>query len=308
VVEAPRAAATLHRVPDQPCLVTVHAHPDDEASKGAATVARYAREGVRTVLVCCTGGEEGDILNPAMDTPDVRADLARVRAEELRRSAEAIGFDEVVMLGYRDSGMPGTEANANPASFGQAPLEEAIGRLVAVVRRVRPQVLITYGPDHDRYPHPDHIRTHEIGVAAFHAAGDPAAHPGTGEPWTPAKLYYSVWSRQRIHATHAKMVELGIESPYSEEMLARSSPDEDRVTTRIDIRESFGARTAALLAHATQIDPTSAFWFGLPDELAAEAYPYEDFVLAESRVGMPPEDQLEDDLFAGVPVARRGAA
>src|SRR5690606_1681482 len=138
-----------------------------------ATCARYARQGVRTVLVCCTGGEEGDVLNPAMDTPEVRADLARIRAEELRRSAEAIGFAEVVMLGYRDSGMPGTEANGHPDSFAQAPFEEALERLVAVVRRERPQVLITYGDDHSGYPHPDHIRTHQIGVAAFHAAGDP---------------------------------------------------------------------------------------------------------------------------------------
>src|SRR6058998_3579920 len=111
------------------CLLTVHAHPDDEASKGAGTVARYKDQGVHTVLVCCTGGEEGDILNPAMDKPEVRENLHAIRMEELRRSAEVIGYDEIVMLGYRDSGMPGSEANANPDSFARAELEEAVGRL-----------------------------------------------------------------------------------------------------------------------------------------------------------------------------------
>src|SRR5690606_30120299 len=144
--------------------------------------------GVRTTLVCATGGEEGDILNPAMDSPENKADLARLRREELERAAEAIGFDEVVMLGYRDSGMPESAANANPTAFANAPFEEALERLVAVVRRTRPQVLIAYGPDHGGYPHPDHIRVHDIGIAAFDAAGDPDRFPEAGEPWTPLKL------------------------------------------------------------------------------------------------------------------------
>ena len=126
---------------DRLCLLAVHAHPDDEASKGAGTVAKYQSQGVHTVLVCCTGGEEGDILNPAMDTPEVRDNLHAIRMDELRRSAEVIGYDEIVMLGYRDSGMPGTEANANPASFARADLDQAVGRLVAVIRRTRPQVI-----------------------------------------------------------------------------------------------------------------------------------------------------------------------
>jgi mycothiol S-conjugate amidase len=125
------------------CLVSVHAHPDDEASKGAGTVARYAAEGIRAALVCCTGGEEGEILNPAADTPEVRADLQAVREAELRASADAIGYARVYLLGYRDSGMPDTEANARPDNFANAPLDEAVGRLVAVIRRERPQVLVT---------------------------------------------------------------------------------------------------------------------------------------------------------------------
>ncbi len=129
------------------CLLTVHAHPDDESSKGAGTVARYHADGVRTVLVCCTGGEEGDILNPAMDRPEVRADLEAVRRQELDAAAEIIGYDEVVMLGYRDSGMPDSEANARPEAFANAPLDEAVGRLVEIIRRERPQVVVTYGDD-----------------------------------------------------------------------------------------------------------------------------------------------------------------
>src|SRR3954470_10464453 len=138
------------------CILTVHAHPDDEASKGAGTISKYQAAGIRTVLVCCTGGEEGDILNPAMDTPEVRARLHDVRMEELARAAEVIGYDEVVMLGYRDSGMPDSEANANPAAFANAPMEEAIGKLVEVIRRERPQVIVTYPDDQQGYPHPDH--------------------------------------------------------------------------------------------------------------------------------------------------------
>ena len=128
-------------------LVSVHAHPDDEASKGAGTVARYADEGIRAALVCCTGGEEGDILNPAADTPEIRADLRAVREAELRASVDAIGYAELYLLGYRDSGMPDTEANARPDNFANAPLDEAVGRLVAIIRREQPQVLITYGDE-----------------------------------------------------------------------------------------------------------------------------------------------------------------
>src|SRR3954453_9250606 len=131
------------------CLLSVHAHPDDEASKGAGTVAKYHAQGVHTVLVCCTGGEEGDILNPAMERPEIRDNLHQVRMDELKRSTEVIGYDEVVMLGYRDSGMPDSEANKNPECFAQADLDEAVGRLVAEIRRHQPQVIVTY-PDNQQ--------------------------------------------------------------------------------------------------------------------------------------------------------------
>lgn len=282
---------------DEPlCILTVHAHPDDEASKGAGTIAKYHAEGIRTVLVCCTGGEEGDILNPEMDTPEVRADLPGVRRRELERAAAIIGYDEVVLLGYRDSGMPGSPANARPDAFANVPLDEAVGRLVAVIRRVRPQVVVTYGDDQQGYPHPDHLRVHDISVPAFDAAGDPDAYPEAGEPWQPLKLYYTAWSRARIVALHEKMLELGIDSPFGEEWFNRPSQDH-RITTRIDVRDFYDVRRDALLAHRTQVDPSSKFWFGLPPEVARDVYPYEDYIRARSLVDAP---LPEDDLFAGI--------
>jgi mycothiol S-conjugate amidase len=278
------------------CLLSVHAHPDDEASKGAPTVHRYHGEGVHTVLVCCTGGEAGDILNPAMDRPDVRARLPEVRAEELARSAAIIGYDDVVMLGYRDSGMPGTPENEDPRCFARADLDEAVGRLVAAIRRARPQVILTYGDEQEGYPHPDHLRVHEVSVAAFDAAGDPDAFPDLGDPWQPSKLYYTVWSKARVVALHQRFLELGLESPFDERWLERPGQD-DRITTRIDVGDHQEARRAALLAHETQIDPTSPFWFGLPPEAADAAYRTEDYVLARSLVDAP---LPEADLFAGL--------
>ena len=165
-------------------------------------MAKYKSMGVRAVLVTCTGGEEGDILNPAMDLPEVRADLGAVRMRELEAASALIGYDEVILLGYRDSGMPDSEANARPEAFANADLDEAIARLVEIIRRECPQVILTYGDDQQGYPHPDHIRVHDISVPAFELAGDPAYRPDLGEPFTPLKMYYSVWSRARVAATH----------------------------------------------------------------------------------------------------------
>jgi mycothiol S-conjugate amidase len=287
------------------CLLTVHAHPDDEASKGAGTVSRYHAEGVHTVLVTCTGGEEGDILNPAMDTPEVREDIGAVRARELEAAVAIIGYDEVVLLGYRDSGMAESEANAHPGSFAAAPLDEAIGRLVAEVRRTRPQVMVTYGDDHSGYPHPDHIRVHDISIAAFDAAGDPDAFPEAGEPYEPLKLYYTVWSKRRVVATHEKFIELGLESPFDARWLDRPGED-DHITTSIDLTGYADVRREALLAHATQVDPTSKFWFGLPPEVMETIEPHDDYELAKIMVNGKavapelPEDEIEHDLFAPV--------
>lgn len=295
---------------DRLCLLTVHAHPDDESSKGAGTVARYHAEGVHTVLVCCTGGEEGDVLNPAMDRPEVRARLPEIRMEELRRATELIGYDEVVLLGYRDSGMPDTAANNDPRSFAKAPLQEAVGRLVAEIRRTRPQVIVTYG-DERGYRHPDHLRVHQASVVAFDRAGDPHAFPEAGDPWQPEKLYYTVWSRARMWATHRKFLELGMESPFDPERLGPPEGDGE-VTTRIDISGQTDVAREALLAHATQVDPTWRGWFGLPPEVARTVHPFDEYTLAKvagaatSEPGEPAPGTtgaggpVEDDLFAGI--------
>jgi mycothiol S-conjugate amidase len=289
---------------DRLCLLSVHAHPDDEASKGAGTVARYHAEGVRTVLVCCTGGEEGDILNPAMDTPEVRADLPAIRKRELDASVRIIGYDRVVMLGYRDSGMAGTPANERPDSFAMAPLDEAVGRLVRVIREERPQVVITYGDDQQGYPHPDHLRVHEITVVAYEAAGDPSRYPEMGEPFSPSKLYYTMWSGARIRAMHAKFLELGLESPFDEAWLERASNDPP-ITTLIDISGYADVRRLALLAHATQVDPTSKFWFGLPPEVLQTVHPVDEYMLARGVSGAPP-GETEVDLFGGIRQGQQG--
>ncbi len=277
-------------------LMSVHAHPDDEASKGASLVARYVSEGARATLVCCTGGELGEVLNPAMNRPEVLENLAEVRRDELARSAAAIGYHHVELLGYLDSGMPDMEENADPANFANAPLDEATGRLVSLIRRDRPQVILTYSDDQGGYPHPDHIRVHDISLLAFDRAGDPGWYPELGEPWEPSKMYYFVWSSARVTATHNKMLELGVESPFTEEWFARFNQDH-RITTRIDVGKWFDVRDKALLAHATQIDPASPFWFGLPTEVSAEIYPWDEYILGATRV----ETELpEDDLFAGL--------
>ncbi|HEV7722220.1 MAG TPA: mycothiol conjugate amidase Mca [Iamia sp.] len=281
---------------DSRVLLSIHAHPDDESSKGAGTVHRYHEAGVRTVLVCCTGGEAGDILNPALDTPEVRDRIDEVRLEELAAAVAIIGYDETVLLGYRDSGMPDSPDNADPRCFARAPLDEAVERMVTIIRRERPQVVLTYGDDQSGYPHPDHLRVHDVSMAAVPAAADPDAYPEAGEPWQVAKVYWSVWSRKRLEATHAAFIAQGLESPYSEEWFARESQDH-RITTSIDVDGLYAVKSAALRAHATQIDPTSPFWFGLPEEVAETIHPFEDYIRALSTVDAPVP---EDDLFAGI--------
>lgn len=269
-------------------------------------MARYHAEGIRSVLVTCTGGEQGDVLNPAMDHPGVKERLAEIRREELAAAAEVIGYDEVVYLGYRDSGMPGTPANDDPRCFAKAPLDEAVGRLVAEIRRVRPQVVVTYPRDQSGYPHPDHLRVNEISEIAFDAAADPGAYDERGQAWQPSKLYYVTWSARRIKAMHDKFVEMGLESPYTDERLARAvaAAEADVTaggpTTVVDITGYGSVQRRALQAHATQVDPTSRHWFGLPPEVADELYPYDEYVLARDRSGRGGPEGAEYDLFAGL--------
>jgi mycothiol S-conjugate amidase len=280
-------------------LMCVHAHPDDESSKGAATMAKYARDGVDVLVVTLTDGSRGSVLNPAMDTPEVQANITEVRAAEMDRAREILGVRQVFM-GWVDSGLP--EGDPLPplpeGCFALGDLEEQTRVLVELIRKERPHVMTTYD-ETGGYPHPDHIRCHELAVAAYEAAGDPDRFPEAGEPWQPLKLYYNLtFHKARLVALHEMMTEKGIESPYGEwlEAWVDKPEDAERLTTSIECAELFPIRDQALIAHATQVDPTGR-WFACPIELQQSAWPTEDFQLARSEV---PTSLPESDLFAGI--------
>jgi mycothiol S-conjugate amidase len=286
-------------VPEQLRLMHVHAHPDDESSKGAATTARYVAEGVDVLVVTCTGGERGSILNPNMDRPDVLANIATIRRQEMDAARRILGIRQE-WLGFVDSGCPeGDPPPPLPSDcFALQPIEKATQPLVAVMRTFRPDVVTTYD-ENGGYPHPDHVMCHTVSVAAFDAAADPAAYPEVGEPWQPRKLYYHhSFHRDRTQALHEEMIRRGLESPY-EKRLAEWKPDpehERRITTRVPCAEFFSVRDRALLAHATQIDPEGP-WFDVPLEVHQTAWPTEDYELVRSLVHT---ELPEDDLFAGL--------
>lgn len=264
-------------------IVVLHAHPDDEASKGAATIARYSDLGFRTVLVTATGGEAGDILNPAADTPEARSDLAAVRRAELHEAASIIGYDDVVMLGYRDSGMPGSTENSHVHAFVNAPFDEILGRLVAIVRSERPEVVIGYD-DHEWYPHPDHLRIHDLSDAVFTAAADSERFIDAGEPWGALRLYAPAFSLRRIRTLGKAMADRGLESPFDRWIAGIDEDAEDPPLTQIDVGPYIDRARSALRAHRTQVDPDGP-WFQIPSEVILSAYPYEDFELMASRDG-----------------------
>jgi mycothiol S-conjugate amidase len=280
-------------------LLHVHAHPDDESSKGAASTAKYVAEGVDVHVVTCTGGERGSILNPKMERPDVLENIAEVRRQEMEAAREILGVTQD-WLGFVDSGWP--EGDPPPplpeGCFAAVPVEVAAEPLVRLMRSFRPHVVTTYD-ENGGYPHPDHIMCHKVAVAAFEAAGDASRYPDAGEPWQPLKLYYHhAFHRERTQALHDEMLRRGLESHYAER-LAEWKPDpvhDARVTTRVPCAEYFPVRDRALIAHATQIDPDGP-WFACPLEVHQAAWPTEDYELAQSVVEV---ELPEDDLFAGV--------
>jgi mycothiol S-conjugate amidase len=261
-------------------------------------MAKYAAEGVRVVLVCCTRGEAGDVLNPRMDRPGIKERMAEIREAELETACDLLGVDRVYQLGYRDSGMPGTEWNEHPGAFWNADPEEAVGRLVEILRAERPEVVLSY--DESRgYEHPDHIRVHEWGARAYHEAGDAAKHSEKGAPWQPLKLYHhATFTKKRMQVLHEAAASEGLESPFAGfldhwEQMGFVEPE---ITSQIDVSDFVELRSKALLAHATQIDP-DGFWFAIPDEMHRRVYPWEDYTLGDSKVPVEPP---EDDLFAGI--------
>lgn len=281
-------------------LLAIHAHPDDESSKGAATMARYVAEGNRVMVVTCTGGERGDILNPAMEKPGVLENIPAIRREEMAKAMEILGTEHR-WLGYADSGLPQGDP-LPPLPEGCFALEdnEVIVRdLVEILREFRPHVIITYD-ENGGYPHPDHLKVHEVSMLAWERSGDESYAPELGEAWTPLKLYYSHgFIRQRMEMFHERLLSMGQPSPYAP-MIERWEKNKAdimaRVTTQVTCDTYFAQRDDALRAHATQIDPAGAF-FGTPVEVQRRLWPTEEFELAQTRVrtAIP-----EDDLFAGI--------
>jgi mycothiol S-conjugate amidase len=284
-------------------LMAVHAHPDDESSKGAATMAKYVAEGAQVLVVTCTGGERGDVLNPLLKgDPVLEADIPAVRRAEMERARQILGVSQE-WLGFVDSGLP--EGDPLPplpeGCFALEKVETAAEPLVRLMREFRPHVVTTYD-ENGGYPHPDHIQCHRVSIEAFDAAGDRDRYPGTGEPWQPLKLYYNqTFSRARVLALHKVMLERVGTSPYEGWIERWNSEEGERrpdreITTRVPCGEYFEIRDQALLAHATQVDPGGP-WFTVPMDIQREVWPTEDFELARSLVDttLP-----EDDLFAGI--------
>lgn len=301
----PPPCLTAGMVSASRCLVAIHAHPDDESEFGAGTVTCYHHAGVRTVLVCCTDGGQGRILNPDAGQVGDRANIVEIRRAELAAAAALVGYDDVVRLDYPDSGAPGARERPEHC-FARVPLDEAAGRVVEVIRRERPQVVIGYADDQRAYPHPDHIRAHEVAVRAFELAADQDAFPDAGPSWQPLKLYYTVTSRQLRRRINAKYAALGLGVPFGQDtgLQGRGDPDlapgQDRVTTVIDVVPFVRTWIEGMRTHQCQLKPELAQLLGIPEAYAAEFFGREEFILACDMTQRGDKSSPEADLFAGV--------
>ncbi|MBN9389854.1 MAG: PIG-L family deacetylase [Chloroflexi bacterium] len=298
-------------------LMAVHAHPDDETTSGGPSLVKYRREGVRTVVVTCTDGAEGEMHDPDLDPEWASTRMAEIRRGEMERAARVLNLSAHEWLGYRDSGMMGTPANEDPASFWKADMTEATGRLVKLIRKHRPQVMLTYNSN-GGYGHPDHINAHKVASAAFDYAGDLDRYPAEefGEPWEPSKLYTTAFSRASWQKVWQLLREKGepwpFDPPKSEEEKEGEAPQSDTVpkkelppewgtpsteiTTLIDTGDSWKVAHEALITHRTQIVPTHAFW-KIRQEYGDILVSTDSFILFKSRV---PAQRPEYDLFAGL--------
>lgn len=279
-------------------LLVVRPHPDDESSATGGLLAYYRARGVRTGVVVCTGGEEGEIHDPTLDPVAARPHLRAIRERELREACALLGVTELRLLGYRDSGMAGTPANQHPEAFVQADLGEAVGRLVRIIRALRPYVIVTEPPG-GGYAHPDHVMCHEVSRAAFHAAGERQAYPEAGPAWSVAKLYAIAqiddgqWEALRP-AFAAAGFALG-ERRRSRPQAHGAGPE--TATVALDVRPYSEIQRQALLAHRTQIPPHSV-WRRLPAELYRRAFATA-YLIRLHPPAAPGE--REQDLFAGLP-------
>lgn len=283
---------------DQLALLCVHPHPDDEAIACGGVLARYAAEGMYTHVVTCTGGEAGENL-AGIDLGD--EDLTSHRRREMADAVAVLGIDGHTWLGYRDSGMAGTEDNVHPEAFAAVDLYAEAARLARVVREVRPHVVVS-DDEHGTYGHPDHVRAHQVTERALAMAADPWWDTGQ-DPWVVSKRYVHTLSRGRMWKLHEALTGEGLASPFGDEPLAGpedlpfGSPDE-LVTTRVDVGEWLDRKQAAMRAHRSQIADDS-FFFNVPDDLADAGFGIEEFVLLDGQLVAGPGG-LEDDLFAGL--------
>ncbi|MDR2379628.1 MAG: mycothiol conjugate amidase Mca [Bifidobacteriaceae bacterium] len=281
-------------------MLAVHAHPDDESSKGGATMAKYAAEGIRVIVATFTGGERGDILNPNLaDDAQLAADLPAARRREMAEAARILGVEQR-FLGFEDSGLPQGDPlpPLPPGSFATLEPAAAALPLVKLIREVRPDVLTTYDPS-GGYPHPDHVQTHRVSVAALELAADPGYRPAVGPAFAVPKVYYDQGiSQDRIIAIHRAMEARGLVSPYADWLTDRPGrkSKEQYITTRVPVAEFFEVRDRALRSHASQVDPKGWF-FKVPRDIERAVWPHEDFELVSATV---PVTIPEDDLFAGL--------
>ena len=253
-------------------LLAVRPHPDDESSSTGGMLAYYSARKVRTAVVICTGGEEGEIRDPNLDPVADRPKLRELRTQEAKNACEILGVAELRMLDYRDSGMAGTPANQHPEAFVNAERSEAAGRLVRIIRDLRPRVIVTEPPG-GMYPHPDHIMCHEISVDAFQAAGDAQAFPDAGPPWQPDKLYGvaqiddGVWE-----GLVPRFVAAGFDMDWMERRQRHPrGPGPEAATVALDVGPYSEEQRRALLAHRTQISPEN-FFVSLPADLRRLAF------------------------------------
>jgi LmbE family N-acetylglucosaminyl deacetylase len=279
-----------------PGLLALHAHPDDESLSMGGTLARTAAAGEQVVVVTATGGEVGEIHN-VPDPESLRPRLAEVRRQELEEACRILGVTHLELLGYRDSGMMGTADNDHPGSFWRADFMEAVGRLVRLVRRHRPEVMTAYDP-YGGYGHPDHIQVHRVGTAAFFGSADVGRFPEEefGPAWQPDRLFWATWPRTRSKQVRELMVAMGQMDPEEAAREPAHGTRTEDITTWVDVRETFDTKWAAVLAHHTQIAAES--WFRtIPDDMRREGFGRETFVEVFARTTIPSD---AGDLFAGL--------
>jgi LmbE family N-acetylglucosaminyl deacetylase len=273
-------------------LLGVFAHPDDEGMIGG-TLLQYHTLGVETGLVYATRGEVGEIADPALATPET---LGQVREQEMRAAADALHVSKLWFLGYRDSGMEGTPENQDARAFIQASPAEVVGKLVAIIREFRPQVMVTFD-ETGGYGHPDHIAIYRYTTAAYHAAADAVQYPELGPAHAVSKLYYTSFPRSGIRM----MIEWMREQTY-DDWFTRLDPEQfglpdELITVRLNVEEWEAEKARAWAMHRTQMNPNTVM-ATIPEALQRKWRSQECFQLVTSRVG---QDQPgENDLFAHV--------